>query len=99
MLYGKPPTADEAAAWGLTLEEATRTVEVWPDNVLAIEVFSALRTQWRVGGMGSATGLDYAALPVVMRLMKVPEEEQIDLFEDVQIMEVEALITMRKAEK
>ena len=47
------------------MEEASgEDVKVWPDNVPTLNVFVAMSTQWRVGYNG-ATGLDYAALPVV----------------------------------
>ena len=47
------------------MEEASgEAVGVWPDNVPTLNVFVAMSTQWRVGYNG-ATGLDYAALPVV----------------------------------
>ena len=47
------------------MEEASgEDVKVWPDNVPTLNVFVAMSTQWRVGNNG-ATGLDYAALPVV----------------------------------
>ena len=47
------------------MEEASgEAVGVWPDNVSTLNVFVAMSTQWRVGYNG-ATGLDYAALPVV----------------------------------
>ena len=56
---------EEAASFGLTVEEASgEDVKVWPDNVPTLNVFVAMSTQWRVGYNG-ATGLDYAALPVV----------------------------------
>lgn len=49
----------------MTVEEASgEEVKVWPDNVPTLNVFVAMSTQWRVGYNG-ATGLDYAALPVV----------------------------------
>jgi hypothetical protein len=71
-------------------------VEVWPDNVQAVNTFIAMGTQWRVG-MAGATGLDYAALPVVMRLSGVLAAERADVFDAVRTMEDAALETMRKA--
>lgn len=52
-------------------------------------------TQWRVGAAG-ATGLDYAALPVVMRLMNVPPGERAHVFEGVRVMEEAVLDMTRK---
>ena len=51
-------------------------------------------TQWRVG-MSGATGLDYAALPVVMRLVGVSPAERAEVFAGVQTMEQAALEFMR----
>lgn len=55
-----------------------------------------MSTQWRVG-MAGATGLDYGALPHVMRLSGVPRKNWPDVFDGVRIMEDAALETMRKA--
>lgn len=80
----------------MTVEEARGApVEIWPDNVQAVNVFVAMSTQWRVG-MGGATGLDYAALPVVMRLAGVPPADRAEVFDAVRAMEEAALTTMRE---
>lgn len=84
--------------YGLTLEEATPETEVWPDNSMPVNVFIALSTQWRVG-MAGATGLDYNAVPSVMRLLGVPKKLRTSVFDDLRIMEDAALETMRKANK
>lgn len=67
---------------------------VWPDNLLAVNTFVAMSTQWRVGAMG-ATGLDYNALPAVMRMIGVPVQDRADVFEDVRTLEDAALTLMR----
>ena len=59
-----------------------------------MNTFVAMSTQWRTGAMG-ATGLDYNALPVVMRLIGVPSAERSSVFEDVRTMEDAALSLMR----
>lgn len=85
--------------FGLTLEEASGPpVEVWPDNVPALNVFIAAATQWRCG-MAGPTGLDYAVLPAVMRMVGVPAAERTAVFEDIRVMEDSALETMRKNRK
>jgi hypothetical protein len=68
-------------------------VELWPDNLLAVNVFIAMSTQWRTGAVG-ATGLDYSALPAVFRLVGVPRALWTDTFECLRILEGEALRTM-----
>lgn len=75
-------------------DEAT-TVEVWPDVMDAALVFEAMSTQWRVG-TGGPCGLDYGVLPSVLRLHGLPRARWRDLFDDVRVMEAEALRTMHK---
>ena len=71
------------------------TIEVWPENWLPFQVFSGSATQWRVGA-GGATGLDYLAVDWVMGMLKVPEEDRLDVFHAVRILESEALRQMNK---
>lgn len=95
-LYSKGPSAAEAAAFGLTVEEAQGSgVGIWPDNVPIVNVFTAMSTQWRVSHAGPI-GLDYNALPVVMRMAGILRAEQSDVFEGVRIMEDAALIQIRR---
>lgn len=61
---------------------------------MAVNTFIAMSTQWRVG-MAGATGLDYNALPVVMRMVGVPQKDRFSVFEEVRTMEDSALETMR----
>jgi hypothetical protein len=53
-------------------------------------VFVRCGTQWRIGPAG-ASGLDYAALPFVMRACGIPRSEWSDVFEDLRVLEVAAL--------
>lgn len=91
----RPPTEAEAAALGLTVDEATPRCDVWPDNVQSLNVFIAMLTQWRAGAMG-LIGLDYAALPVVLDLNAVPQDDRSMIFEDIRAMEDAALAVMRQ---
>ena len=75
--------------------EAENTVEVWPDNVQAVNVFVAMGTQWRCGP-GGAIGLDYSALPQVLRLTKVPRADWPEVFDLLRILEDAALEKMRE---
>lgn len=86
------------SALGLTPDDLEESlVEVWPENWAAVEVFEALSTQWRTGPMGGVIGLDYAAIPAVLRLMDVPRDQWRVLFTDLREMESEALAVMRPA--
>ena len=66
-------------------EEQCVDLEVWPENEPALAVFGAMLTQWH------QNGLIYAALPAVMGFMKIPPEEQADVFADLQILESETI--------
>jgi hypothetical protein len=92
----KTPSAEEAALFGLTVEEASGPpVEVWPDNFLPVNVFMSMTTQWRIG-MNGVTGLDYSALEPVMRMMGVSRKKWPEVFQDIGIMEGAAMETIRK---
>lgn len=83
--------------FGLTPEDyaAENSVEVWPENVQAINAFVAMGTQWRVGP-GGAYGLDYGVLPQVLRLAQIPRKEWPQVFESIRVLEDAALEEMRK---
>ena len=68
--------------------------EFHADNKLALLVFSALRTQWRViAGMGGVSyqGLEYASVPMVMDEFHVPPRRRAALHRDLRVMERAAL--------
>lgn len=76
---------------------------VFPDNVLAVRLFMALATQWRIislSTMSSAqliqTGLDYQVVETTARLSGLGEIAADD-FGRLQIMEAEALAAWREA--
>lgn len=69
-------------------------MEVWPENWPALQLFIRMATQWRVG-MSGATGLDYGVLFTMLDRMKLGDEEQEQMFEDIRVMEQEALSAMR----
>jgi len=52
-------------------------------------------TQWRIG-MAGPTGLDYAALPMALRMIAAPRTDWQQLMADVRVMESAALQAMRK---
>ncbi|MGD9539093.1 MAG: DUF1799 domain-containing protein [Alphaproteobacteria bacterium] len=65
---------------------------VWRRNWRALRLFLAGATQWHRAGMaGIPTGLDYAALEMVMRTWRVPLARRRTLFDRVRIMEGAAL--------
>lgn len=60
-----------------------------------MQVFAAMRTQWRVG-MSGPTGLDYAALPEVWRRCQVAPHQRNEVFLDLQVLEQAALAAMHE---
>ncbi|AMS13140.1 hypothetical protein A3218_01970 [Pseudomonas chlororaphis] len=82
------------ALFGFSPEDYDEIFEIWPDNWLSFLVMDSMWTQWRVG-VGGATGLDYGVLPGVMRLVGVATKEWQRVFEDIRVMEAEALQVMR----
>ena len=86
----------EAAAFGLTLEEASPPVEIWPDNLEAVNLFISIATQWRVG-MNGATGLDYNVLYHKLDRMNLSAERYAEVEQEIGVMEAAALEAMRNA--
>lgn len=97
-IFGVRPDVDalqrDLAAFGLCLQADTMPAEylaVWPQNWPAVQVFEAMQTQWRIGPMGGITGLDYASLPAVIKLMGFNRRSCRSVFDAIRIMEMEAL--------
>ena len=75
----------------MTLEEAQGpAIEIWPDNLLAVNTFIAISTQWRVG-MNGPTGLDYNVLYKKLDRMNLDHAQYDDMEEDIRAMEDAAL--------
>ncbi|MBS0427608.1 MAG: DUF1799 domain-containing protein [Proteobacteria bacterium] len=73
-------------------------VEVWPDNMQAVRVFSDMATQWEVG-MAGVIGLRYQALESVLRLSRVARSDWPAVFDDVRVMERVALRYFRQQQE
>lgn len=72
-------------------------VELWPDHVQVVHIFSITRTQWRYAGMaGSPVGLIYSELPFVLEMDGIDRKDWPQLFADLQVMERAALEQMRQ---
>lgn len=98
-MYQAGATAEEAAAFGLTVEEASgpSLIEVWPDTEQSILTFDALGSQWIYAGMGGVpTGIVYGSIEPVLRVRKVPAEDWAQVFEDIRVMEAAALEEMHR---
>ena len=84
------------AMFGFSPEDYDETFEVWPDNWKAFLVMDSMGTQWRTGACG-ATGLDYGVLPNVMKLVGVSAKDRPGVFQDIRVMESEAIAVMAQA--
>lgn len=93
---GPDETEDALGAMGLKLENAPdNDCDVWPENWLPVHCFISLGTQWRIAPNGRAYGLDYAAIPTVLRLNGVARAEWQDVFQSIQVMEAAYLETIK----
>lgn len=70
-------------------------VEVWPENWPAVEVFVRMNTQWIVG-MSGQTGLNYLVLFDLLDRAGYVGPEWDRMFDDVRVLEREALSVMRE---
>ena len=68
-------------------------VEVWPENYAALNTFSRVSTQWRVG-TGGAIGLDYNALYPLLDRLGLTDAEWLHALDDIRVMESAALTAM-----
>lgn len=95
-LYATEASEAELDAFGFRPEDyANDVIEIWPENHQAINLFTSISTQWRVGA-GGPTGLDYNVLFTIMGLMDLSYERHVQLFEDIRVIESEALRVLNK---
>lgn len=98
-------TAADFAALNVTIAgDATRrriseerAFDVWDINWKSLNAFIACQTQWRLAvGFSRAVwlGLDYSAVDVVLRRRNLSDQ----VFEDLRVMEAEALRTFDEVE-
>ena len=99
-MYSVNADMHQAGLFGLTLDEIpVEETIVWDINWNTFQLFNALTTQWRVAGMGGATGLDYSVIPAVGKMLGFKQKQINEMFPDLQVMENEALITMGENQK
>lgn len=102
-MYARRETPDpqELAAWGLTPEDYAadepEALGIWPENAAPLSIFLAMGTQWRMGPRGPI-GLDYAALPAVLTLLRIKPKARRELFAALRVMEREALAAMSEGQ-
>jgi hypothetical protein len=77
---------DIARSWANGVSE--QTIEVFPENEKAFEIFKRLQTQWERNMMnGRRERLNYGPLESVFALSGVPKDEHEALFDRLQLME------------
>jgi hypothetical protein len=69
---------------------APAAIDLWECHALAVSLFGDMGTQWRTGAHGP-TGLDYNALPPVLRIRGIARSEWADVFDDLRTLEMAAL--------
>lgn len=94
-MYERPPSAEELAALGLTLEDVATVIDVWEENERPFLLFQSLQTQWRVG-MSGPYGLDMLVAYHRMDRMKLSPDEYDALESDLRVMEYAALSEMNR---
>ena len=70
--------------------------EVWEEHWQSVMFFIKMMTQWRTT-MGGVIGLDYSVLQMLFDLYDIDNRKEI--FENIQVMEQEAMIHMNKEKK
>lgn len=64
---------------------------LWPDNVATWNHWLCVQTQWRTGGMGGATGLDYAGVSAYLSESGVEGDERKTVFSGIRAAEAGTL--------
>jgi hypothetical protein len=75
--------------------DSSRSIEVWPENWPAFQLFCQLQTQWRAGAAG-LIGLDYNTLYRKLDRLHLTDQQYEDWEADIQTMEYAALAVMNE---
>lgn len=92
---GAPPEVIDQKRAELEAEQTAETIVMPIACRLAVRAFMAVATQWNklvAGDRLIATGLDYAGVRVALRSLRMPLSPA--LFDELQVMEDEALLAM-----
>ena len=94
-MYRPEPTAQELAAVGLTPDDfEPEVVEVWPDNMPALDLWDKVGDQWRMGFNGPVA-LDLIPVFHEMDRMDLECEDYDSLLVDIKVMAAAAMGEMR----
>ena len=66
---------------------------LWPCNVHTYVIWIRIQSQWRIGGMGERTGLDYSGIETYLRCVEriPPTRQWAEIWGGLQAMEAAAL--------
>ncbi len=95
-LYWRAPTESELMQLGLKAKHfPPPQVELWPECVLPIELFSRVATQWRVGA-GGPIGLDYNVVYHELQREALDGEQYDEVMAAIRVIERAALEQMQQ---
>ena len=78
---------EDGAEEGKTVQPSDKAY-LWPCNLPTFRLWQQVQTQWRVGGMGDRTGLDYAGVAAFMRDgLAIRAKDRAEMFKGLQAME------------
>lgn len=86
----RPEQVDGPGGLNCTDDAAPPGCELWPEHAGPVGLFARMAGQWRMGP-GGPVALDYTALPVVARLLRLGRRALREAFEPLRVMEAEAL--------
>lgn len=85
------------AALGLTAQDfEADAVEVWPENVPALQMFQRIGTRWVMGGTGCVTGIRWEAVYPLMDRLGLDAPAWDALLSDLEVMEQAALLEINR---
>jgi hypothetical protein len=84
------------ASLGLTLEDyGDEEIELWPENIVPVDLFRRMRGSWRVG-MNGPYGLDLNVAFALLDLMGVAQGERLEVIDALRVLEQAAIDEMKK---
>ena len=69
---------------------------IYPDNAQIVDLFCRVMTQWLYYPNGKPSGLNYPSLELPMRIMRISQDDERDVFDGIRVMELAALKVIRE---
>lgn len=89
-MFTRLPSDQELEKSGFLREDYEESVEVWPENWPAYEIFSMVFTQWHVE-MDGTGGISYPVLFDIMDRKELKGDAWWQMFDDIRVMESAAM--------